>query len=224
MAHILVIDDEPAITDMLARMLARDGHTVSAVNDATGVPHLDLTRYDLILTDVMMPGLDGFELVRQIRDRVDAPIVFLTAKVAEEDAVMGLGVGADDYLRKPFGAAELRAKVAAHVRREHRERRQVLSFEGGRICFDLGACVLAVDATPLALTPTEYRICEYLARHAGRVFSREQVREAIRGWDSTAGEETVSMHVSNARAKLRAAGCDPIATVWGVGYKWQARP
>ena len=221
MARILAIDDERPITDLLVRALSRDGHAVTADNDPVHAAARDLSRYDLVLCDVMMPELDGFELVRRIRDRVDAPILFLTARVDEESAVEGLGMGADDYIRKPFGVAELRAKVSAHLRREHREHRSVLAFDNGRIRFDLGARELSVDGAPVALTPTEYGICEHLARHRGQVFSRDQLREAVLGWDSEAGEDTVSMHVSNARAKLRRVGVDPIATVWGVGYKWQ---
>lgn len=222
MAHILVIDDEQAICDLLARGLARDGHRVTCATDPTQVSAMDLAAFDLLLVDVMMPGLDGFELVRQIRARVDAPIVFLTARVAEEDAVLGLGLGADDYLRKPFGMAELRAKVAAHLRREHRQHHSALLFDQGRIRLDLSARELEVAGAPVPLTPTEYAICEYLARRPGQVFSRSQLREKVLGWGSDAGEDAVSMHVSNARAKLRRAGTEPIATVWGVGYKWQA--
>lgn len=130
MARILAVDDERAILDALARVLGRDGHEVVREADPTAVPGMDLSRFDLVLCDVMMPGLDGFELVRQIRPDFDGPIVFLTARVAEEDAVAGYGLGADDYVRKPFGAAELRAKVAAHLRRERRPRSHALSFGG----------------------------------------------------------------------------------------------
>ena len=144
---------------------------------------MDLSRFDLVLCDVMMPGLDGFELVRQIRPDFDGPIVFLTARVAEEDAVAAYGLGADDYVRKPFGAAELRAKVAAHLRRERRPRSHALSF--------------------------------------GEVMSRAQIREAVLGWESDADDAAISMQVSRARRKLSEAGADPIATVWGMGYKWQ---
>lgn len=128
MARILAVDDERAILDALARVLGRDGHEVVKAADPTAVPGMDLSRFDLVLCDVMMPGLDGFELVRQIRPDFDGPIIFLTARVAEEDAVAGYGLGADDYVRKPFGAAELRAKVAAHLRRERRPRSHALSF------------------------------------------------------------------------------------------------
>jgi len=195
---------------------------------------MDLSRFDLVLCDVMMPGLDGFELVRQIRPDFDGPIVFLTARVAEEDAVAGYGLGAHDHgrtaaehhplgpsghVRKPFGAAELRAKVAAHLRRERRPRSHALSF--GEVRIDLGARGLAVGGEAVPLTPTEYAICEYLARHPGQVMSRAQIREAVLGWESDADDAAISMQVSRARRKLSEAGADPIATVWGMGYKWQ---
>lgn len=182
MARILAVDDERAILDALARVLGRDGHEVVKAADPTAVPGMDLSRFDLVLCDVMMPGLDGFELVRQIRPDFDGPIIFLTARVAEEDAVAGYGLGADDYVRKPFGAAELRAKVAAHLRREHRPRSHALSF--GEVRIDLGAREVAVGGEAVPLTPTEYAICEYLARHPGQVMSRAQIREAVLGWES----------------------------------------
>ena len=121
MARIIAIDDEQAILDVIERILKRDGHDVLCLADPTSALKLNLARADLILCDVMMPGIDGFELVRELRPRFDGPIVFLTAKAAEEDAVTGYGLGADDYVRKPFGAAELRAKVADNLARKVRE-------------------------------------------------------------------------------------------------------
>ena len=190
MARILAVDDERAILDALARVLGRDGHEVVKAADPTAVPGMDLSRFDLVLCDVMMPGLDGFELVRQIRPDFDGPIIFLTARVAEEDAVAGYGLGADDYVRKPFGAAELRAKVAAHLRRERRPRSHALSF--GEVRIDLGARGLAVGGEAVPLTPTEYAICEYLARHPGQVMSRAQIRE---------GEVFLDAHVRRGAAQ-----------------------
>ncbi|HJG37792.1 response regulator transcription factor [Enorma phocaeensis] len=219
MARIVAIDDEQAILDVLGRILKRDGHDMLGLTDPARALELDLARVDLILCDVMMPDIDGFELVRELRPRFDGPIVFLTAKVAEEDAVTGYGLGADDYVRKPFGASELRAKVAAHLRREHRERTHALAF--GPLRLDLGARQISVDGAPVALTPTEYEICELLARRPGQVLSRAQIREALFGWEREADDAAISMHVSRARKKLAAAGADPIATVWGMGYKWQ---
>ena len=196
MPRILAIDDDRAILDTLARVLERDGHSVTAVSRPESVPHMDLARFDLILCDVMMPNLDGFELVRRIRGLADCPIVFLTAKVAE-----------------------LRAKVAAHLRREKREHHNALAF--GRIRIDLRAHELFVDDTRAPLTPSEYEICEFLARHAGQTFSRSQIREAVFGWTNDSEDATVTVHVGKARSKLKAAGVDPIQTVWGMGYRWQ---
>lgn len=219
MARILAIDDERAILNVLARILGKDGHEIVKESDPVQVLDMNLARFDLILCDVMMPNLDGFELVRRIRPLFDGPILFLTAKVAEEDAVSGYGLGADDYVRKPFGASELRAKVAAHLRRERRPHAHALSF--GDVRLDLGARDLAVGGMTVPLTPTEYAICEHLARHPGQVMSRAQIREAVLGWSSDADDAAISMQVSRLRKKLAAVGADPIATVWGMGYKWQ---
>lgn len=219
MARLLVVDDEKAIVDTLVRVLERDGHTVQGVTDPLQVLDMDLSRFDLIITDVMMPGLDGFEFVRRIRSRVDCPILFLTAKTEEGDAVVGLGMGADDYVRKPCGAAELRAKVVAHLRRETRERHSSLEFE--RVRIDLSAKAVLVDGVSVHLTPTEYALCELMARRRGQVFSKETLLEEVSGWDSAAGVETITAHVRNIRAKLKQCGVNPIGTVWGVGYKWE---
>ena len=220
MMKILVVEDERLLADSLQTLLTGRGFSVDTANDGlTGLEYAKTDVYDLVILDVMMPGLDGFELVRQIRPDFDGPIVFLTARVAEEDAVAAYGLGADDYVRKPFGAAELRAKVAAHLRRERRPRSHALSF--GEVRIDLGARDLAVGGEAVPLTPTEYAICEYLARHPGQVMSRAQIREAVLGWESDADDAAISMQVSRARRKLSEAGADPIATVWGMGYKWQ---
>ena len=220
MMKILVVEDERLLADSLQTLLTGRGFSVDTANDGlTGLEYAKTDVYDLVILDVMMPGLDGFELVRQIRPDFDGPIIFLTARVAEDDAVAGYGLGADDYIRKPFGAAELRAKVAAHLRRERRPRSHALSF--GEVRIDLGARGLAVGGEAVPLTPTEYAICEYLARHPGQVMSRAQIREAVLGWESDADDAAISMQVSRTRRKLSEVGADPIATVWGMGYKWQ---
>ena len=137
MTHILVVDDEQPILELIKNGLRKDGYLITACQTAADVDMQKLHLYDIILLDVMMPGVDGFEYCKKIRNIVDCPILFLTAKTLEEDILYGLGIGADDYITKPFRIAELRARVNAHLRREQRERHSTLTFE--RIKFDLAA-------------------------------------------------------------------------------------
>ena len=150
MAAILMVDDERPILELVKNGLQKDGHFITAYTSAAQVPLDKLNRYDLIILDIMMPDMDGFSYCNKIRSLVDCPILFLTAKTMENDITFGLGLGADDYLTKPFRIAELRARVNAHLRREHRERHTALTFE--RIKIDLSAKELRADNTPVPLT------------------------------------------------------------------------
>lgn len=219
MATILMIDDERAILELVKNGLRKDGHFVTAYTSAAQVPLDKLNRYDLIILDIMMPDVDGFSYCDKIRSLVDCPILFLTAKTMEHDITFGLGLGADDYLTKPFRIAELRARVNAHLRRERRERHTALTFD--RIKIDLSAKELRVDNTPVALTKSEYLICEYLARNKGQVFSKEQIYEAVFSLEGDSDNSTISTHIKNIRSKLNKLEIQPIATVWGIGYKWE---
>lgn len=164
-------------------------------------------------------GIHLFSYCDKIRSLVDCPILFLTAKTMEHDITFGLGLGADDYLTKPFRIAELRARVNAHLRRERRERHTALTFD--RIKIDLSEKELRVDNTPVALTKSEYLICEYLARNKGQVFSKEQIYEAVFSLEGDSDNSTISTHIKNIRSKLNKLDIQPIATVWGIGYKWE---
>ncbi|WBW95134.1 response regulator transcription factor [Oceanirhabdus sp. W0125-5] len=219
MARILVIDDEERILKLVRNILTKDGHTVSSFLSFDEVKEEQIPWYDIILLDVMMPGTDGFEVCRIIRDKVDCPILFITAKTEEEDVVFGFGLGADDYIRKPFGMEELRARVNAHLRRESREHHTVL--QSGDIQFDLQGMKIMVKNESISLTKGEYQICEFLARHRGHVFSREQIYEAVFGYDGESNDSTIVTHIKNIRGKLDDFGVSPIHTVWGIGYKWQ---
>lgn len=150
---------------------------------------------------------------------VDCPILFLTAKTMENDITFGLGLGADDYLTKPFRIPELRARVNAHIRREQRERHSSLNFE--RIRIDLSAKTVQVDGEIISLTKSEYMICEFLARNKGQVFTREQIYEAVFSLDGESDNSTIATHIKNIRAKLNQYCIQPITTVWGIGYKWE---
>ena len=220
MAHILVVDDDGDLCALLKTALERDGHQVSACRDGRRVDEAACRWADCILLDVMMPGEDGFALCRRIRDLADCPILFLTAKTQEADVLTGLGVGGDDYLTKPFRIAELRARVAAHLRRQQRAPHSLL--RRGGLDFDLRQRAVLWQGQPLRLTKSEYAICEHLAMHPGQTFSKEQLYEAAFGFDGTADATAVTEHIKNIRAKLRAAQADPIETVWGVGYKWKS--
>ncbi len=220
MAHILVVDDDGDLCALLKAALERDGHQVSACRDGRRVDEAACRWADCILLDVMMPGEDGFALCRRIRDLADCPILFLTAKTQEADVLTGLGVGGDDYLTKPFRIAELRARVAAHLRRQQRAPHSLL--RRGGLDFDLRQRAVLWQGQPLRLTKSEYAICEHLAMHPGQTFSKEQLYEAAFGFDGTADAAALTEHIKNIRAKLRAAQADPIETVWGVGYKWKS--
>lgn len=218
-ARILAVDDEPAILALIENTLSLDGHTVTTIDDPAKVQTLNLARYDLILLDVLMPGQDGFELCKNIRDNTDCPILFLTAKVREADVIYGLGVGADDYIKKPFGTSELRARVLAHLRREHREKKQVMRL--GNISFDLMGNQLLVLDQPVPLTKGEFGVCLFLARNHGQVFSKEKIYEEVFGFDRDSDSAVIAEHIKNIRAKLGRVGESPVETVWGVGYKWR---
>ncbi len=219
MATILMVDDERPILELVKNGLQKDGHFITAYTSAAQVSLDKLNRYDLIILDIMMPDMDGFSYCNKIRSLVDCPILFLTAKTMENDITFGLGLGADDYLTKPFRIAELRARVNAHLRREHRERHNALTFD--RIKIDLSAKELWVEDALIPLTKSEYLICEYLARNKGQVFSKEQIYEAVFGLDGDSDNATISTHIKNIRAKLSKLDIHPIATVWGIGYKWE---
>lgn len=219
MARILVIDDDLEICKLVEKALSRDGHQVTVRHSAEQIMTAEIRQYDLMLLDVMMPHVDGFSFCRTIRKEVDCPILFLTAKTMEQDVVEGFSIGADDYIKKPFGIAELRARVMAHVRREQREHHQVLLVDAFR--FDLEAKELYHADGKVPLTKGEYAICEFLAKNRGQVFSLEQILEAAFGYDSESEAASIRMHIKNIRGKFTKSGACPIETVWGIGYKWK---
>ena len=220
MARLLVIDDEKAILDLVKNGLEKDGHIVTVCESVADVTISALKNYDLILLDIMLPDVDGFMFCKKIRGIVDCPILFLTAKVMETDIVYGLGIGADDYITKPFRIGELRARVTAHLRRERREHHNTLGFEQ-EIKFDLSSKELFIKGKKVDLTKSEYEICEYLARNRGQVFTKEQIYEAVFGFDGNSDNSTIATHIKNIRSKLAGYGVTPINTVWGVGYRWE---
>lgn len=217
--HILVVDDDRGILELVRRSLEYEEYQVDTIENSKAVLEQKLEWYQMIILDVMMPGMDGFSLCRELRDRVDCPILFLTAKSEESDLMKGLGAGGDDYITKPFGIGELRARVAAHLRREKRERKHFL--EAGEVRFQIQAKKMFYQETEIPMTKSEYAICEYLAVNSGQVFSKERIYEAVYGYDGESDVSTITEHVKNIRAKCKKYGLEPIETVWGIGYRWK---
>ncbi len=219
MPKVLVVDDDLDMLDLVRSALEKDGHQVGTETNSIALEPDRCQHYDLLLLDVMMPGEDGFSVCSRIRSEVDCPILFLTAKTEDTALVQGFGLGADDYIKKPFSIAELRARVNAHLRREVRQTIRTLSRGGVR--FDMQAKVAVAGEHTLTFTKGEYAICEYLALHAGQVFTKEQLYEAVFGFDAEGDPSAIAEHIKNIRAKLKSDGISPIETVWGVGYKWR---
>ena len=215
MPKILVIDDEEMILRLIKNILLQDNHTVITCNNFNNIDENSLKDFDMILLDIMMPGTDGFEVCSRIRNKVDCPIIFITAKSEEESIVYGLGLGADDYIKKPFGAQELKACINAHFRRDKRSHHVMIQC--GCIRFDLQERKVICRDKIINLTKGEYDICEFLVRHKGQVFSREQIYEAVFGYDGDSNDNTIVTHIKNIRNKFETS---PIETVWGIGYKW----
>jgi two-component system, OmpR family, response regulator len=222
MASVLVVDDDAHIREVARFALARAGHAVELAHDGE-VAHARLERggIDLVVLDVLMPELDGFALCRRLRVGSRVPIVFLSSRGEEGDRVLGLDLGADDYLAKPFSPRELVARVAAVLRRTADARlpapQPVLAI--GAVTIDRDRHELRVGDRVLVATATELRLLSALAASRGRVLSRAQLIAAVYGDDHHISERTIDTHVRNLRAKLAAAGADVIETVHGVGYR-----
>ena len=219
MANILAIDDDIAICKLIENALTREGHLVVTKNTTLDIVANDFKNIDLMLLDIMMPEIDGITFCKANRAYIDCPILFLTAKTMEQDVVNGFLAGGDDYIKKPFSVSELRARVNAHIRREHREKH--LSFIVNDCFFDLSEKTLAVKNNILHLTKSEYEICELLARNKGQIFSLQHILEKTFGLDSESDSSSIRVHVKNIRNKFTQGTNCPIETVWGVGYKWK---
>jgi DNA-binding response OmpR family regulator len=228
-AHVLVVEDEAELADLIRREIEAAGHTVSSAGDGpSAVEMVAKVDPDIVLLDVMLPGYDGIEVLRRVRLTSSVPILMLTARATELDKVLGLELGADDYLTKPFSMRELQARVGAILRRAERIR-QISATESGSVVMtfpgltiDVAAHAVEVDGQDLALTATEFSLLRLLAANPGRVFSREFLLEEVWGGEAVVFDRTVDSHIQRLRKKLGVAG-DLIETVWGVGYRFSAR-
>jgi DNA-binding response OmpR family regulator len=229
---ILVVEDEPALQETLAYNLERQGYQVEAVGDGgAAITAARQQHPDLIVLDIMLPVMDGFEVCRILRQEMSVPILMLTARDDEIDRVIGLEMGADDYLTKPFSMREFLARVKAQLRRVRLVReemggevalpKEVLHF--GTLTLDLTRREVLVDDKPLALKPKEFDLLLFLARHRGQVLSRDLILERVWGWEFTGGSRTVDVHVRWLREKIELDPGNPkrIVTVRGIGYRFE---
>ena len=221
---ILVVDDEPNIVDTVQAYLEKEGYTVyTAMDGPSALKAARAFRPDLIVLDIMLPGMDGLEVLRRLRQESEVYVLMLTAKAEETDKVVGLSVGADDYLTKPFSPRELVARVKAILRRGRGAGpgEPVLAFR--RLRIDPGARRVWKDDEAVELTPIEFDLLLALARHAGRVLSREQLIEQVWGYDYYGDERVVDVHIGRLRKKVEDDPSHPtlIVTVRGVGYRFE---
>ncbi|MDI6800723.1 MAG: response regulator transcription factor [Thermodesulfovibrionales bacterium] len=220
--RILVIEDEKKIADIVKTYLDRDGFDVTIAGTGTNAMQLLKNGFDIIILDLMLPDIDGETICSAIKEFSDVPIIMLTAKSSEDERVRGLGIGADDYVIKPFSPKELVARVKAHIRRTKRSERKTLSFNGGILKIEVLSMEVRKSNKILPLTSTEFKILLCLAEKPGVVFSRLQLINAVQGYDFEGYDRVIDAHIKNIRRKIEDNPQKPmfIKTVYGTGYKF----
>ena len=225
MTRILVVEDEESFSDALSYMLRKEGFEVSVcANGPDGLEEYDRSGADLLLLDLMLPGLSGLEVCRQLRQKSDVPVIMLTAKDAEVDKVVGLEIGADDYVTKPFSARELVARIRAVLRRRgETDEMPTAVLESGPVRMDVDRHVVTVNGSSTPMPLKEFELLELLLRNAGRVLTRGQLIDRIWGSDYVGDTKTLDVHVKRLRAKFEPDPGRPrhLLTVRGLGYKFE---
>lgn len=225
--RLLIVDDEQALLDMLVLVFQREGFDdiLTAKTGAKAVETCMIHHPQVIVLDVMLPDLDGFEVCRRIRHITDAPILFLTAKSADLDKLMGFGIGGDDYITKPFNPLEVVARVKAHMRRHRAQSQGPVAEEGvfdfGRFTVYEHAARLEVEGSPIPCPAREFQLLVFLCKHPNRVFSRDQLYEQVWGEQSMGDDTTVMVHIRRLRERIEEDPSNPrhLLTVRGLGYK-----
>ena len=222
MATILVVDDEPIVREVIVRYLERDGHRTLEAGDGDRARELlERELPSLVVLDVMLPGMDGLALCRWIRSRSELPVILLTARGEEADRIVGLELGADDYVTKPFSPRELAARVRTVLRRAEPPAFGEARLSVGELVIDSGSREVTRDGRPLKLTAKEFDLLWFLASHPRHVFSRSQLMDRVWGYESALDTGTVTVHVRRLREKIEEDPAQPklLETVWGVGYR-----
>jgi DNA-binding response OmpR family regulator len=223
---ILIVEDEKKISEIVRAYLEKEGYRVRLAENGEQALKLLKDAVDLVILDLMLPDIQGEELCSIIREGSEVPVIILTAKSGEEDRIKGLGIGADDYVVKPFSPRELVARVKAQLRRSGRTKKKLLSYNRGALKIDVSNHEVFRDGSLIVLTPTEFKILLSLADQPGWVFSREQLVTIAQGFDFEGYDRTIDAHVKNLRRKIEKDSREPeyIKTVYGVGYKFTGIP
>jgi DNA-binding response OmpR family regulator len=222
MATVLVVDDEPIVREVVVRYLTREGHrTLEAGDGKTARVAIESLDPDLVVLDVMLPGTDGLELCRWIRSTSELPVIMLTARGEEADRIVGLELGADDYVTKPFSPRELAARVHTVLRRTSRAEERVERLTFGELTLERASRELRKGEREIRLTAKEFDVLWFLARNPRRVFSRDQLMSSVWGYASALDTGTVTVHIRRLREKIEDDPSAPkhLQTVWGVGYR-----
>ena len=226
MTHILLVEDEDALSEPLAYLLRREGYTVTVAPDGpTAIAEFDRGGVDLVLLDLMIPGIPGTEVCREIRTRSTVPIIMLTAKDSEIDIVVGLELGADDYVTKPYSSRELLARIRAILRRRTEPEGDDESLlESGTVRMDVERHTVSVKGEVIPMPLKEFELLEFLLRNAGRVLTRGQLIDRVWGADYFGDTKTLDVHIKRIRSRIEEKPSDPrmLVTVRGLGYRFEA--
>ncbi|MGE7844084.1 response regulator transcription factor [Lysinibacillus sp. NPDC093712] len=220
MKTLLLIDDEPRMLELLTLYLEPSFHCIARSSVRDALDYLEENHVDLVLLDIMMPDMDGWQACQEIRKFWDVPVIMLTAKAEQADIIKGLNLGADDYILKPFDEEELVARIHAVLRRRKTEE-TIIFFEGLRL--NKESVELSFQQEAILLTPKEFSMLVLFLEYQNKVFSREHLINTVWGYNVTIEDRTIDSHVRNLREKLRKSGFpvdDYLQTVWGIGYKW----
>lgn len=224
-ARILIVDDEPSITEFVSYAMQKEGYLTEIASDGEeALRKIEQQHFDLFILDIMLPGIDGYELCRRIRTKMSTPILFLSARDTELNKVVGLELGADDYLAKPFGVRELLARTRALLRRSQgNEMVSGNEISAGGITLNEDTHVAQGDKGTIDLTPREFELLACLMRNAGKVVSREDLLHDAWNWEFITETKTVDTHIKRLRDKIESAGYDPklVETVRGYGYRFK---
>ncbi|AZR74531.1 DNA-binding response regulator [Anoxybacter fermentans] len=227
---ILIADDEREIVELLSLYLSNEGYQVfKAYDGLEALEQFNSNQLDLVILDIMMPGMDGFQLVKKIREKSNIPLIFLSARSEDVDKILGLGLGADDYITKPFSPLEVLARVKAQLRRFYKlneSKRSVPEvLKIGQIELDTGACTVKVAGETVEVTSLEFRLLKFFMEHAGQVFTKKQIFEQVWREPYMGDDNTIMVHLSRLREKIEPNPSHPIylTTIRGIGYRFERR-